>query len=81
MAPIVSPDGRYVLFASLANNLVLISNNLPLPVQFPVKLNVFLRDRTNRTTTLVSGNLAGHRGRQRRFVAGRSLVQRAVCAL
>jgi hypothetical protein len=31
-APVLSSDGRYVLFASLANNLVLNSNNLPLPV-------------------------------------------------
>lgn len=59
VAPIIGPDGRYVLFASLANNLVLAGNGLPLPAGFPLKLNVFLRDRTNLTTTLVSANLAG----------------------
>ena len=62
MAPIISPDGRYVLFASLANNLVPLATTSPLPVLFPLKLNVFLRDRTNQTTTLVSGNLAGTGG-------------------
>jgi Tol biopolymer transport system component len=62
LAPIISPDGRYVLFASLANNLMLNTNNLPIPVVFPSKLNVFLRDRTNLTTTLVSVNLSGLAG-------------------
>ncbi|MGO8928153.1 MAG: hypothetical protein ACLQU3_14880 [Limisphaerales bacterium] len=61
-APIISPDGRYVLFASTANNLVLTSNNAPLPLNVPPSLNVFLRDRTNQTTTLVSVNLSGAAG-------------------
>lgn len=61
-APIISPDGRYVLFASTANNLVLTSNNAPIPLNIPPSLNVFLRDRTNRTTTLVSVNLSGAAG-------------------
>jgi Tol biopolymer transport system component len=60
--PIISPDGRYVLFASTANNLVLTSNANPIPARFPPKLNVFLRDRTNATTTLVSVNLSGIAG-------------------
>jgi Tol biopolymer transport system component len=62
VAPIISPDGRYVLFASTANNLVFASSNTPLPAPFPAKLNVFLRDRTNAATTLVSANLAGAGG-------------------
>jgi Tol biopolymer transport system component len=61
-APVVSPDGRYVLFASTANNLVVTGTTNPLPVLFPPKLNVFLRDRTNGTTTLVSVNLSGAGG-------------------
>ncbi len=61
-APILSPDGRYVLFASTANNLLLPTNNLPIPAHIPANLNVFLRDRTNATTTLVSANLTGVAG-------------------
>ena len=60
--PIISPDGRYVLFASTANNLVLTSNAHPIPASFPARFNVFLRDRTNATTTLVSVNLSGIAG-------------------
>jgi Tol biopolymer transport system component len=60
--PIVSPDGRFVLFDSTANNLTLISNNVAIPVAFPTKANVFLRDRANGTTTLVSVNLSGTSG-------------------
>ncbi len=62
LGPILSPDGRYVLFASAANNLVLTSNDTPLAALSPAKLNVFLRDRTNATTTLASVNLAGTGG-------------------
>jgi Tol biopolymer transport system component len=59
--PIISLDGRYVLFASMANNLVVISNN-PLPVLTTPGRNIFLRDRVNGTTKLVSMNLAGTGG-------------------
>ena len=62
LAPVVSPDGRYVLFASTANNLCLATNNAPLPAHFPAPLNVFLRDRSNATTVLVSVNLSGVAG-------------------
>ena len=61
-APVISADGRYVLFASAAANLVLTSSNTPLPFRSPPALNVFLRDRTNGTTVLVSVNLAGTGG-------------------
>ena len=58
VSPVISADGRYVLFASAANNLVLTSSSNPITPVFPPKLNVFLRDRTNGTTTLISVNLA-----------------------
>jgi len=57
--PIISPDGRYVLFASTANNLTANGTNSPLAAHFPPRLNVFLRDRTNGTTTLVSVDFLG----------------------
>src|SRR3974390_3007278 len=53
---VVSPDGRYVLFASTANNLLLTTNNTVIPARFPTPLNVYLRDRMSGTTTLVSVN-------------------------
>src|SRR5262245_40538800 len=52
--PIITPDGRYVLFASTANNLVLQTNGRPIPALNLPRLNVYLRDRTNGTTVLVS---------------------------
>ena len=61
-APIISSDGRFVLFASTANNLLLNSNNTPIPARFPANLNLFLRDRTTQTTTLVSVNFSGRAG-------------------
>ena len=61
-APVISPDGRYVLFISTANNLVLSTNTNPTPAFLAPKLNVFLRDRTNATTALVSVGLAGSGG-------------------
>src|ERR1039457_1626637 len=61
-APVISPDGHYVLFASAAGNLVLSTNNTAFQPRFPTTLNVFLRDRTNGTTTLVSVNLSGTAG-------------------
>ena len=60
--PIVSADGRYVLFSSTANNLVLITNQAPIPALIPATLNVYLRDRALKTTTLVSVNVAGTGG-------------------
>ncbi|HKI68432.1 MAG TPA: S-layer protein, partial [Verrucomicrobiae bacterium] len=60
--PIVSSDGRYVLFASAANNLTTMSNGAPMPATLISSLNVFVRDRASNTTTLVSVNLAGTGG-------------------
>ena len=62
MNPVITPDGRYVLFASTADNLALTGSNTPFLAQSPPKINVYLRDRTNGTTTLVSVNLAGTSG-------------------
>src|SRR5208337_3136921 len=59
---IITPDGRYVLFSSAANNLALTVNSNPIPVLIPARINVYLRDRTNGTTTLVSVNLTGTGG-------------------
>src|SRR2546427_763143 len=60
--PILSSDGRFVLFSSTANNLVTASNGNALPVLIAPHLNVFLRDRAAGTTTLVSANLGGTGG-------------------
>src|SRR5437016_4228621 len=61
-APIISPNGRFVLFASTANNLLSKSNNAPIPLLMPRSLNVFLRDRTNGTVKLASVNVVGAGG-------------------
>src|SRR5689334_9622888 len=50
--PTLSRNGRYVLFSSTANNLMLATNNNPIPLSVPAALNAFLRDRTNATTSL-----------------------------
>jgi hypothetical protein len=60
--PIISPDARYILFASRANNLAVAGINAPFVPQLPPRLNVFLRDRTSGTTTLVSVNYSGTSG-------------------
>lgn len=61
-SPIISDDGRYVLFASLANNLALLNVPNPAPAPVPPVLSVFLRDRLNQTTRLVSVSLDGAGG-------------------
>jgi len=60
--PILSADGRYVLFASTANNLVLTTNGVPIASRVPARFNVFLRDRLSQVTTLVSVNTNGGAG-------------------
>ncbi|MGA9452258.1 MAG: hypothetical protein WBW41_13045 [Verrucomicrobiia bacterium] len=60
--PIVSADGRYVLFASTANNLTVMSNGAPMPVLTMPSLNVYVRDCASNATTLVSVNLTGTGG-------------------
>ena len=63
--PIVSANGRFVLFASTADNLVPSTGSSVLPR----RMNVFLRDRMSGTTTLVSANLAGAGGNGDSFPA------------
>lgn len=61
-AAILTPDGRYVLFASTAENLVSIGTNHSIPPRLWRPLNVYLWDRVTRTTTLVSVDLSGLAG-------------------
>ncbi len=60
VAPVLSSDGRYVLFSSTANNLALTTSNTPFRTAYPPRLNVFLRDPSK--TALVSLNAAGTGG-------------------
>lgn len=61
-SPILSPDGRYVAFASLANNLALLNVPNPGPPRVPPVLNVFLRDRLSQTTKLATVSADGTGG-------------------
>lgn len=61
--PLVTPDGRYVLFASTAKNLAAGSNGQAMPDYYvTANMNVFLRDRQAGATILVSVNAAGTSG-------------------
>ncbi|MCC6822387.1 MAG: PD40 domain-containing protein [Verrucomicrobia subdivision 3 bacterium] len=60
--PQITGDGRFVLFMSSAGNFVAGPTTTPLPSLFPHRMNVFLRDRSNNLTTLVSFNAAGTAG-------------------
>jgi Tol biopolymer transport system component len=55
VSPTISADGRYVVFVSSANTLVPGDNN-------QLGTDIFVRDRTNQTTTLVSTNFNGTGG-------------------
>jgi Tol biopolymer transport system component len=70
VAPVLSSDGRYVLFASTAKDLVLKSNGVALSGNFPARFNVFRRDRSDNTTILVSVNIAGDGGNGDSMPAG-----------
>ena len=70
--PLTTPDGRYVLFASTADNLVVTGSSNGIPKLNPPRANVFLRDRLNRSTTLVSVNLSGVGGNGNSFPTGLS---------
>jgi Tol biopolymer transport system component len=65
VASSLSPDGRFVVFTSAANDLVPGGNNV-------YALNVFLRDRTGNTTLLVSGNLSGTGGGNGNSMSGQA---------
>jgi len=60
--PIVSANGRYVLFASTAANLIVEPGGGPMLEAAPAHMNVFLRDRQLGMTTLVSVNGSGIAG-------------------
>jgi Tol biopolymer transport system component len=76
---ILSPDGNFVLFSSTADNLVLITNGASVPALFPSRWNVFLRNRTNVATTLISLNAdATSGGNGDSFAAGVSTNGRYV---
>lgn len=60
--PVVSPDGRFVLFASTANNLALAATNRPYRAPLNSSLNVFLADRASNTVVLLSPDLTGAAG-------------------
>ncbi|HUA36951.1 MAG TPA: hypothetical protein VMA35_00970 [Candidatus Sulfopaludibacter sp.] len=55
IAPVISPDGRYVVFSGGANDLVPGGNSR-------FALNVYLRARTANTTVLISANTNGTGG-------------------
>jgi hypothetical protein len=59
---IVTPDGRFVLFASTSANLAFAPNGLPMREAVPAHMNVFVRDRQSGITTLVSVDAAGIAG-------------------
>ncbi len=65
VAPSLSPDGRFVVFTSAANDLVPGGNSVS-------ALNVFLRDRTGGATMLVSGNLSGNGGGNGNSMSGQA---------
>jgi Tol biopolymer transport system component len=58
----MSPDARFVLFASTANNLVKLNPTNALPTSLQPRANVFLRNRSNGITALVSINLSNSGG-------------------
>lgn len=60
--PIMTPDGRFVFFGSTAANLVQLGTNGPIPAVIPTPINVFLRNRLNGSTALVSVNTNGSGG-------------------
>jgi hypothetical protein len=55
--PVISPDGRYVAFASCAQNLVINARGIPLPALNTRPMNAYLRDRIIGTTLLASPSL------------------------
>ncbi len=61
-APLISPDGRYVVFASTANNLATLTNSHLVPTAVPAEFNVYIRDRISGTTALVSVTASGDGG-------------------
>lgn len=63
VTPVITPDGRFVLFSSSANDLVAGDNS-------QLGLDVFVRDRRSNSTVLVSSNFAGLGGGNGNSVSG-----------
>lgn len=61
-ASAVTPDGRWVVFVSAANNLVSSPAGGSLPEAYPPAVNVYLRDLSNAVTILVSAGMSGWTG-------------------
>ena len=78
--PLMSPNGRFVVFSSTANNLTTNLFGTALSIVPPAKLNVFVRDRLNGITTLASVNMSGTGGGNGdSFPTGVSTNGRYVC--
>jgi Tol biopolymer transport system component len=60
--PVLTPDGRYIVFASTANNLATNSAGDAFQSRGFSKMNVFRRDRVAGVTTLISLNTSGTAG-------------------
>ena len=60
--PVLSSDGRFVVFASTADNLCVLQETNRIRSLIPPSMNVYLKDRQNGSTALVSMNLAGTGG-------------------
>jgi len=58
-SPIMTPNGDHILFTSAAGNLCLTTNQTAFLSSYAGGLNVFVRNRTNGTTTLLSVNTNG----------------------
>ncbi len=76
--PLLSRDGRFVVFASTANNLVARTNAAAFRAQFSAPIQIFLCDRTIGTTVLVSANKNGLPGNGDCFPSGVSTNGRYV---
>jgi hypothetical protein len=77
-AAIVTPDGRFVVFASQAKNLLSPATNPRGPESSQAPLDVFLRDRTNGTYRPGQCRCVDTEGRKWRFAAASNLDQRPI---
>jgi dipeptidyl aminopeptidase/acylaminoacyl peptidase len=65
VSPVISGDGRFVLFSSSANNLVSGDNS-------QLGVDIFLRDRNRNAITLVSANFSGTGGGNGNSISGQA---------
>src|SRR5580765_1232042 len=71
VAPVISADGRFILFASSANNLLPGDNHM-------LGMDVFLRDQLSNTIVLVSANLSGNGGGNGSSIHGNFCTRSAI---